>query len=70
MKIDRLVPDMILIIGASGITFFITGKMFNIPMLTIIGINIFYLIGIIGLILSIILFFFMIKSKLSHKKPK
>jgi TctA family transporter len=70
MKIDRLLPDIILAIGALGGVLFVVGKMFNIPVLTVVGTDIFYLIGIIGLLLLIILFLFIIKSKLSRKKPK
>ena len=68
MNIEKLIRDPILIFGASAIVLFGTGKLFNIPILTTIGVRIFNFIGIIGLILWIVFLSWIIISSISHRK--
>jgi hypothetical protein len=68
MNIEKLVRDPILVLGTLGILSFGTGKIFNIPILTMISMKIFNVIAIIGVVLWIALLFFIISSKLRRKK--
>jgi hypothetical protein len=68
MNIEKLVRDPILVLGTSGILSFGIGKLFNIPVLTMIGMRIFNVIAIIGIVLLIALLFLIIGTGLHQKK--